>query len=200
MSNFWDKIKKLFSESEQSSPSQPAIRQMIERSEEEKADYIQWKKTLARRRLLDWLNDQYLQFMGPSDHFDEAIDFLHTPSSKGFVIHFYQTRYTPREITHFFDFLKEKVLTLDYSSYVSDSRTYNRPKWVETVQRHYLKPKILRQAAAQQKIDQRFGNITIELLLRNDQIHQLKFRATTYQDHKFKEAGAFSDLMQSLMV
>jgi len=200
MSNFWNKIKKLFSDSEQSSPSQPAIRQMIERSEEEKADYVQWKKTAASRRLLDWLNDQYIQFKRQTNNIDEAIDFLNTPSSKGFVVHFYQTRYSPREIIHFFDFLKEKVLTLNYSSYVSDSRTYNRPKWVETVQRHYLKPKILRQAAEQKKTDQQFGNITIELLLRNDKIYQLKFRATTYQDHKFMKAKDFPELMQSLMV
>ncbi|MEM8909545.1 MAG: hypothetical protein AAGD05_16985 [Bacteroidota bacterium] len=199
MAEFWKKIKSLFSASEQSSPSQPVIHEVIERTPGEQADYQQWKKTLASRRLLDWLNGQYIAYSHDPEHTDESIDFLNTPSSKGFVIHFHQTRYPAREVTHLFDYLKEKVLDMEYRTYLSDYRTYNRPKWVETVQRHYLKPPNNFRKLSKEKLQQKFGNITIELLFRNEQIHNLKFSATAYRDRLFEDAEEFKKLMQGLM-
>ena len=42
------------------------------------------------------------------------------------------------------------------------------------------------------------GNITIELVLRNDKPHQLRFRATSYNDRLYAEADAFKELFQGL--
>ena len=50
-----------------------------------------------------------------------------------------------------------------------------------------------------QKIDQCYGNITIELTLRNDQPHLLTFRATSYSDRLYADAADFHELMQSLL-
>lgn len=199
MSDFWKKIKDLFSTSEQSSPSHPVLHEVIQRTEIEQGEYLQWKKTSAKRRLLAWLQDQYLAYQSNPKNTDEAIDFLDTPSSKGFVIHFHQTRYSVKEITHLFDYLKEKVLDINYRSYLSDTRTYNRPKWVENVQRHYLKPPTNLRQIQEKKFKQKFGNITIELLSRNEQIRNLKFSATAYKDHLFEEADEFRELMENLM-
>lgn len=199
MKDFWKNIKQLFQSSEKSSPTQPAIHEMIERSAAEQEDYIQWKRTSSSKRLLDWLNNQHVEYIINPKHTDEAIDFLNTPSSKGFVIHFHETRYNKREIIHFFDFLKEKVLTVNYRTYMSDFRTYNRPDWVETIQRHYLKPSIYLRSNDQKKSKQLYGNITIQLLLRNDQVRNLKFSATSYKDHKFEDADDFRELIQVLI-
>lgn len=198
MADLWDYFKNLFQKAEESSPSRPLIHEVIERSEEEKADYQHWKKTLVCRRLQDWLHDQYAVFRVAPEHIDEGLDFLNTPSSKGFVIHFNKTRYSRRDVTHFFDFLKEQVLALDYRTQVSDLRTYERTGWVETIERHYLKPRpdFMREG----KYKQKFGNVMIELELRNDRVHNLRFRATSYQDHLFEEARGFEDLMQQILV
>ena len=198
MPNLWEQFKSLFKEAEQSSPSKPLIHEVIQRTEEEKKDYQFWKGTLVRRRLVDWLNDQYAIYQLQPDDIDEALDFLNTPSSKGFVIHFYRTRYSLRDITHFFDYLKERVLALNYRTQISDTRTYNRPNWVETVQRHYLKPKPNFQREG--KINQQFGNITIEVDLRDDKPHYLKFQATSYKDHLFEDAKEFKELMSRVIV
>ncbi len=197
MSNIWDYFKRLFSEAEESSPSNPLIHKMIERSEEQKEDYLQWKDTLVRRRLVDWLHDQYAIFGVQPDNIDEAVDFLDTPSSKGFVIYFYKTRYSLRDITHLFDYLREQVLQLGYRTQISDSRTYNRAKWVEKVDRHYLKPRPSFQQEG--KFDQKYGNVMIEIVYRNDQPFDLKFRATSYKDHQFKDAEEFRHLMNMVL-
>ncbi|GJM33701.1 MAG: hypothetical protein DHS20C18_27020 [Saprospiraceae bacterium] len=193
MPGIWNYLKSLFKEVEHSSPSQPALHELIIRSDEEQQDYEQWKEGLIRRRLLDWLSDQYAIYRVSPNDIDEALDFLDNPTSKGFVIHFYKTNYTPREVTHLFDYLKEQVLQHNYRTQISDSRIYNRPDWVETTERHYLKPRI--NTKTDDKLHQAYGNVMIELELHDDKVHNLRFRATSYQDRQFHEAQEFRELM-----
>ena len=198
MSDFWKKIKSLFSSVEESSSSNPAVHELIERSEEELKNYTAWKNSLSQRRLMDWLNSEYITYLTSPDNVDQSISFLNTPSSKGFVILFNRTNYNLEEITFLFDLLKEKVLALPYRTYVSDYRTYMKNDKVETVQRHYLKPS-LKLKVAGEKAGQAYGNITIELLLRNKKVVNLKFSATSYRDHQFKDASDFDELMRKIL-
>jgi len=195
LSDFWKKIKSLFQDSEESSPSQPVVHEIIERSEAEKVAYEKWKTTLSAKRMLDWLNNQYAAFLSPTARTDDAIAFLNTPSAKGFVVHFHQTQYRKEEILHLFDLLREKVLEMNYNSYVSDVRTFNRPQWVESIQRHYMKPSLNFYKKETEKFDQGYGNIKIELEFRNDKVYNLRFSATTYQDQNFNKADEFKELM-----
>lgn len=198
MSDFWKKIKSVFSSAEVSSPINPTIHELIKRSEKELAEYEQWKQSLAARRLMDWIKNEYFTYLTSPKNIDRSIDFLNTTSKKGFVIHFSNMQYRIDEITFLFDYLKEKVKELAYRSYVSDTRTYPKNDFVETIHRHYLKPS-LKLKVAGEKAGQAFGNITIEMLLKNDKIVNLKFSATTYRDHQFREAGDFNDLMKNIL-
>ena len=195
MSDFWKKIKSLFQESEQSSSSQPVIHEIIKRSETEKIAFEKWKLTLSAKRMVDWLYNQYLAYLSPNTKTDEAIAFLNTPSAKGFVVHFHQTQYRKAEIIHLFDLLQEKVLMMDYHSYVSDVRIFNRAQWVESIQRHYMKPSLNFKKTENEKFNQGYGNIKIELEFRADKVYNLRFSATTYQDHNFNKADEFKELM-----
>lgn len=197
MDQLWNYFKSLFDKAEASSPSQPLVHELIERTEEEKEDYAHWKRTLVPRRLLDWLQDQYAIYQVLPADVDEGIDFLNTPSSKGFVIHLHQTRYSRRDAVYMLDYLKERVKAQGYRSQISDTRSYQRANWAETVQRHYLKPGPTFKSAPVpgQKLAQKYGNIMIELELRNDKAHNLRLRATSYKDHLYEEAKAFKGLM-----
>lgn len=195
MSNFWDQIKAAFKSAEESNPNEPVIHELIERSERELLDYDRWKRTLARRRLLDWLVDQYAVFQ-MKGRLDKSIAFLDTPSSKGFVVHFHQTQYSKQEVVHFFDYLKERVLELNYRPQISDRRIFNRRDWVEMQERHYVKPRNTYEKGIE--IDQRFGNIMIELEYRNDQVYNLRLRATRYSDSLYNEGESFRSLMVAL--
>ncbi len=196
MADWWKQFVGLFQKVEESSPSNPVIHELIKRSDEERSDFLHWKQTIVRRRLQDWLFDQYAVFQALPYEIDESLDFLSTPSSKGFAIHFIKTRYSRRDVQHFFDFLKERVLDQNYKVQISDRRTYNRPDWVETIERHYLKPRQTQREET--KFRQGFGNVTIENVQRNDKSFMLKFRVTIYKDHQFEEAQAFRELMQLL--
>ena len=197
MADIWDYVKTLFVKAETSSPSKPLIHEMIKRTEEEVIDYEFWKNTLVCKRLKNWLNEQYIFFQISERETDESLDFLNTPSSKGFVIYFHKTRYSKRDVVHFFDYLREQVLAKNYRTQISDLRSYQRASWAETVQRHYLKPRPTQTEDGRQI--QQFGNVTIELTFRNDKVYHLKFRATSYRDRLFEEAYDFHDLLNALV-
>ena len=199
MPNFWDSIKDLFNFSRETTPNTPAVHEVIERSPEEKEQYERWKKTLSCRRLIDWLNGQHIEYLINPENVDEAIDFLNIPSSKGFVIHFQQTNYSRKEIINLFDFFKEQVLKLGYRSYVSDRKVYSREDWVESKERHYLKPPSNLRKITKEKFKQQYGNITIEILFRDEEVVHLKFSATAYNDHLFEDAKEFKELMMDLV-
>ncbi|MFQ5446752.1 MAG: hypothetical protein ACE5FF_07450 [Saprospiraceae bacterium] len=197
MKDIWSHIKGLFKSAEESSPSNPVIHKLIERGGDESALYETWKQSPACRHLTEWVWSQYGIWQALPDEIDEAIDFLDTPSSKGFAVHFHKTAHSRHDATHLFDYLKERVLTLPYNCQISDTRTYSQKDWVETVERHFLKPRPSH--AKNTKLDQQYGNITIELLLRNDAVYNLKFRATSYNDHLYHPADNFEGLMEAVL-
>ncbi|MCB0641198.1 MAG: hypothetical protein KDC44_06140, partial [Phaeodactylibacter sp.] len=53
-------IKQLFQAAEESSPSVPVLHEVLELSPAEQEDFEQWSKNLVRRRLTDWLHEQYV--------------------------------------------------------------------------------------------------------------------------------------------
>lgn len=199
--DIWNYLKGLFDRERDSSPGRPYVREAMTRSEDDRADLVHWKRTRARERMLTTIHEAYADYLIAPDEQTRAIDFLNTPSSKGFVWHFSDTHDNEQDFQHLFDYLRERVLALGYIAQMSDVRTYQRTHWVETVQRHYLKPRVqfVGEGSEDMKAIQRFGNISVELLLRNERIANLKLRVNSYHDHKFEAAERFPDLMRHLL-
>ncbi|OAV43534.1 hypothetical protein [Lewinella sp. 4G2] len=193
--SFWDSITELFRSAEESTPGNAAVHELIVRDEEYLEGYEQWKRTHNSRRLLDWLEEQYATHKAGAPT-DQGVGFLNLSSSKGFVIYFKELNYQPEEIAYFFDFLKERVLTLNYRSDISDRRIFSRRDWVETQERHYLKP--INTFEEGELLHQAFGNITIQHELRDGVPHNLRLRATFYSDALYEEAHSFGALMIAL--
>jgi len=197
MGSLWEKVVNLFDSAASSSAQQPAIHEIIVRSSAEQMALENFQGNHVHSGLLDWVKDQFEVSRKNNKDLDGGIHFLNTPSSKGFLIDFKNTNYTKSEIISFFDDLKFRVLNFEYKSYVSDTRTYSKFHYVENIQRHYLKPRISAEEMTN-GINQRFGNINIELLSRNDVIWHLKFSATIYDDHNYKTGQDFSTLITML--
>ena len=190
---FWDKIKKMFQEQEQIPSNIPIIHEVIERSSEEQLLFEKWCLSTQRQGFVDWLQGQYDFWLLNPNGKRIGIDFLSTPSSKGFVLFFRELNFSQKECVFIFDFLQSKVLGLNYKPSLSDVRIFNRSKYVEGIHRHYLKPRI--KLVSGEKSDQIFGNISVDLISRDDVFVQLKFSATTYNDQNYKRAKAFEVLM-----
>ncbi len=197
MPDIFEYFKNWFRKAEKSSPSNPALHEVIIRTDDHRRRLEEWKTSLACRRLTDWLWQQYAIWVSLPDELDPAVDFLDTPSSKGFAIHFFRAEFPKEDAVLFFDYLKEKVLEWPYRTTLADRRVYAVQSGMETVERYYLKPRQKR--TEERLIDQGFGNVTIELVLRDDVPHQLRFQATAYNDRLYAPAAEFKDLFQSLL-
>lgn len=197
MQDVFQYFKTWFRKAEKSTPSNPAIHEEISRGADYSQAFEHWKSAPSCRRLTDWLWQQYAFWKSLPDELDEAIDFLDTPSSKGFALHLSHTGCPQPEATFTLDFLKERVQALAYRCHLSDRRAYACETGMETIERHYLKPRLRK--TDNQKLDQQFGNITIELVLRNGQPHQLRFRANAYTDRQYHPAQPFDTLFQWLV-
>lgn len=166
---------------------------MIVRDEKFRAAYLAWDFSPEKKKLLYWILDQYGIYASLPDEVDKGIDFLNTSSSMGFVLHFKKKDFGLAEIDYFFDYLKNKFIGNEYRISVSDRRAYSKGKYVEQVERHYLKPRHV--MGQDEKIDQQFGNISILLTYRNDEYFNLKCSATAYPDRGFAEAKNFDQFM-----
>jgi len=194
MPSWWSKVKSIFNQSELSSPTQPAIHEIIKRSEEFLEEYDTWKGGPKHKKLLNWISEQYAIYQNKDGKLSDSIDFLHTASTKGVAIHLADSNHDTEEARYLLDYFKEKIRVHQYRSQVSDTRTYTKNTWVETVERHYLKPKP--QYDELGKINQAFGNITLLLTFRDDKVYNLKMSATAYQDRLFNSEKQFSELMR----
>lgn len=203
--SLWDSVKNLFAEAEESSPTTPAVHEPLKRHRTAGEAYARWTRGLVLRRLVGWLADQYALYLTDSPQLDEAVDFLDTPSSKGFVVHFAQTGYSLREAEYFQLYLRERVLSRNYRPQVADSRTYTRGGRTERTDRYYLKPRpdfahpdgedAPMDMHTEGQFDQQFGNVLIELVVRDEHAHHLRFSATVYHDRIYKDADGFGGLM-----
>ena len=194
MPSWWSKIKAILTKSELSTPTQPAIHEIIQRSDDFLAEYEIWKGGPKHKKMLNWISEEYASYQNKASDQSDSIDFLHTASTKGLAIHLADLDVDVEEAQFLMDFFKEKIREQLYRTQVSDTRTYNKNTWVETVERHYLKPKPQYDEAG--KIDQAFGNITLLLTLRDDEVYNFKMSATAYQDRLFNTEKQFSELMR----
>jgi hypothetical protein len=193
MENIWLQIKSLFRSAEESTSSNPVIHELISRSDAYLKKYETWKSSAACSDIMNFISSQFELWESLPKEVNQAIDFLYSPPSKGFAIHFRKAGFDKNNAAFLFDYLKERVQLQGYKVQISDTRTYSQNSWVETFDRHYLKPKA--EFAEGQKINQRFGNILIELIFRNHEPFILKFRANSYSDQLFTNAEDFHELL-----
>lgn len=176
----------------------PLVHEPLERKVGELEAYEAWCEGPQRQRMLDFIDHQYslsLKEQGDGAMFRIMLG----THSNGFMLR-YPTGISESDFNHLFDFLKERMRTLGYVVYTSDRRIYNRPEYVETIDRHYLKPSIKSKMRMEQpeKFGQLYGNVHIELYKVDERPTHIRFMCHNYQDHKFEEALDFQDLISRL--
>ena len=198
MTDIWQYFQNLFQKVEQSSKTQPILHDPILRSTEELTAYEKWKGLMVKKQLMHWLEMEYANFLKDGQPIDKNIIFLDTVSSKGFAIRFSELRYNLTQANQLFDYLKEKIMVLNYKAYAADIKTYTKGNIIESLAKYYLKPS-LKNMLSGPPFNQEFGNIRIELICQNDSPTLLKFSATVYNDRSYLPPKHFGTLMQHLL-
>ena len=214
-STWWEQIKGVFAGAESSTAAEPVTHEVLTRHKDRREAYARWREGVVAEGMRQWLREAYEHYLRHGEPPSRAVDFLDTSSSKGFVIHFGELQYSRGEAENFQLLLRERVLApvalpdgtkeKRYRTQVADAKTYTKAGTTERTDRYYLKPRLVLHedpaiAAAPDghtadQFGQGFGNILIELVLRNDEPYRLRFSATIYHDRVYQKAESFGALM-----
>jgi len=186
-------IKQLFQK--QAEGNVPFIQEIIKRSDKEIEAYQYWKLDDKKDHFVSFLLGQF------NSKTNSDLLILNSPNkSHGFILNYESIADTANiaEFRYLFDYLKEQILKLNYVSYVSDVKKFVRKTHVETIERHYLKPRF---SFNEQTglANQQYGNILIEHLLHNEKSIRIKFVCNIYNDRKWSKAIDFEDLLQKIL-
>jgi hypothetical protein len=174
--------------------SKPQTQKSIRRNEQEIRDFDKWKASTRQTSMLTWLREQLMTYQSAPTKTHDGIDFTATTSSKGFRLHPALTRFPDAAVVHLFDYLKEQLMAFDYKVTTSDSRLFKRDYWDETIQRYILKP-----LNAQNTEGSLFSEITIELILKDNHLCQLRMSAYIPNTDMPRQTSDFADLMQLIL-
>lgn len=194
MSELFDRIKKLFSQVTEG--NQPATHELISRSGSEIEAYEQWKRSKRLTRILEGFQARIEgRFAAEAEL---PLYFIDTAKSRGFVLQYEPGLITGPEMRNLIDYFQEQILAIGYVSYMSDIRNQVKGELVETIERHYLKPKFTVDSVTG-KIAQRFGNITIEYVEEDHAPIKIKLQSNVYSDRKYASPRPFEELMELLV-
>jgi hypothetical protein len=174
--------------------SKPKSQKPIRRTAEETRDFDKWKASTRQVSMLTWLREQLMTYQSTPTKTHDGIDFMTSSSSKGFRLHPALTRFPDAAVVHLFDYLKEQLIAIDYTLATSDSRLFKRDYWDETIQRHVLKSQ-----NALNTEGSPFSEITVELILKDNHLCQLRMNAFVPNTDMPRQTGDFADLMQAIL-
>jgi len=199
MSYFSDIANKLFPKKETNTvKSEPFLREELKRSSSDKIAYSFWAQSTEKEQVIAFISEQLNITENQNAALFRTID---SGTTKGFMLR-YLDKTESLHFQHLFDYFKDQIKELQYTVYTSDVRTFDRAEFVERIERHYLKPswRVLNTKAVNDsgKMNQLYGNITIELVKHNDQPQYIKFVCQHYVDSKFSIPLPYSNLMHHI--
>lgn len=177
---------------------QPVDHAIIERTRTFREAYSQWVDSQRMEATLQQLRNGYHELLAQDNHVGDLFYHLDQPSAKGFMLHFKEALFSPTEFQFYFDWLKDRMLELDYRLYTSDSRTFDRGTYVEQIDRHYLKPANRRTEDNLRQVQQ-YGNVTLTLHQHDDRPQFIKFMCQHYSDRQYTVVSDFTQLMAHIL-
>lgn len=201
MSFFNDIVNKIFpKEQNENVAKQPLIREQLRRSNDDKMEIMLWKESEEKEQVCSFILEQFRKSKSEEENIS-LFRVINSGTTKGFMLR-YLAETEQKDFQFLFDHLRDQVKEKQYTIYSSDVRTYDRGKYVERIERHYLKPswRVLNTKDVNDtgKMNQLYGNITIEFHLHNNHPQFIKFVCQHYVDSKFSEPLDFNELLEHL--
>lgn len=192
MMEFLDNLfGKLFPEKKENRPVQ--VMELLRRSNKYQLAYATWKESPEARQILKEIDRSYYlkrnQIQG-----DYTIHLFQSAAANGFAIT-YHPALSPQFFQFLLDFWRDRMLAIGYRLANTDRQIRDKDTYVETVEKHYLKPPLTKNQA---QAEQRFGNVLLEYVLVDQQPSYIKVLATIYSDRLFTEALSFEELLEQL--
>ena len=168
------------------------LNDVIQRSENFTKKYQQWVND-SSEKMLSEIEKSYQEKLLKQENSGVDVHLLHSKYSNGIAISYNEKYFTNEEFAYLFDLLADKLKELEkYRKVNSDYMIREKKTFIETKEKHYLKPVIPKGAEV---ADQQFGNILIEHILIDDKPNYIKLMANVYSDSLYSEPKEFETLL-----
>lgn len=124
------------------------------------------------------------------------VHVLKSPYANGFAVSF-EEPLTEKTFSNLFFAFGRRIVDLGYSRVSLDRKIEDINEKVRTTEKQYFKPP-LSNADFTQKIDQLYGNVSVEKVSINDKSSYLKVLVTVYSDHLYKDASSFDEFIDNI--
>jgi len=203
MDFFDDILKKLFPKRNKKIP---LIKENLKRSEKEELEFQIWSSSADAKYWFARIYESYhLKRQGlPSQ--DIQVHLFSSAASNGLAIT-YTNAMSSKQFRFLFDKLKDAILNLPYpyKLYTSDRAHYERNNYVETIEKHYLKPvygtnkEVGTELKTDGQLPQFYGNILIEYIQIDGEPSFIRLLANIYSDRLFLDALPFEELVEKVL-
>ncbi|SHN01236.1 hypothetical protein SAMN04488057_105201 [Cyclobacterium lianum] len=172
-----------------------AIRENFTISPDEERNAVDWMNSPDGKSVLKSVYDNFhLKKAGVNKA--PEVHVLQSPYANGFAVTF-QAPLTKDDFSRLFVGLGQGVLGLGYRKVSLDRKIEVEHELVKVTERYYFKPP-LAAADLEKKIDQLFGNISLEKISLNNRPNYLKVLVTVYADRLYLKAAPFDRFMDQL--
>jgi len=184
-------VKKLF-------PGQtkvPLLHETLQRSTKEQGQAKQWQGTMSARQLVQSIYQSY-HYKKTGIKGTPEVHLFNSAYANGFAVT-YAPEVGPKVFAWLLDYLKDEVLALGYRQANADRKVEDKGPYMQETQRYYLKPPV--PINPETKIDQLYGNITLEYISIDDKPSYIKVMANIYSDRLFNNALPFEEFVERLL-
>lgn len=158
-------------------------------------DLGNWLQSEEARDLIGLISkNYYFKTSGIQSH--PEIHILNSPYANGFAVSF-ENPLTSKTFSQLFFAFGLRMLDLGYHRVSLDRKMEEVNEQVKTTEKQYFKPP-LSSADFSRKIDQLYGNVSIEKVSIDDKPSFLKVLVTVYSDHLYQKAQPFDEFIEAL--
>lgn len=159
------------------------------------AEVGNWLQSEEAKDLLGLISkNYYFKKSGIQAH--PEINILNSPYANGFAISF-ENPLTSKTFSQLFFAFGLRMLDLGYHRVSLDRKMEEVNEQVKTTEKQYFKPPFS-SADFSRKIDQLYGNVSIEKVSIDDKPSFLKVLVTVYSDNLYQKARPFDEFIEAL--
>lgn len=163
-------------------------------SEEDEEKIRQWRSSAEGKMAIALIKKNYsLTKAGIKEK--PEVHVLSSPYANGFAVTF-ENPMTEKTFSNLFFAFGQRMLDLGYYRVSMDRKLQDSADIVKTTEKQYFKP--IFDTSAAQKMDQIFGNVSIEKVLINNKPSFLKVLVTVYSDQHYHDAQPFDQYIEKL--
>lgn len=158
-----------------------------------------WLASDAYHSLKSSIKCAFFHFKTGTNGFSDPVQYMDKDNSKGFVILLSRLRdeYNLHDFRRFQHLIAQRLMDYRYVIKVSDIRSVHVGNQLQKTYRYYHKPSLKIQQSM--PINQLFGNITSELILRDNQPYLLRVMAHKYSDRNYADAEGLDKMMEVIL-